>query len=125
MAYKYFLPHELRCSHCGAEKMQSHFMEKVIILRELLGFPFIVTSAYRCENHPIESRKDSPGAHTTGQALDINVYGNNAHRLLDAALRAGFSGIGISQKGKHSERFIHLDNLGTSDDRPRPTVWSY
>ena len=71
MAYKYFLPHELRCSHCGAERMQPHFMENVIILRELLGFPFIVTSAYRCKNHPIEVRKDSPGAHTTGQALSL------------------------------------------------------
>ena len=125
MAYKYFLPHELRCSHCAAERMQPHFMENIITLRELLGFPFIVTSAYRCKNHPIEVRKDSPGAHTTGQALDINVYGNNAHRLLDAALRAGFSGVGISQKGEHLKRFIHLDNLGTSDTRPRPTVWSY
>ena len=125
MAYKYFSKDELRCSHCGAERMQPHFMENVITLRELLGFPFIVTSAYRCQNHPIEVRKDSPGAHTTGQALDIHVYGNNAHRLLDAALRAGFSGVGISQKGEHSERFIHLDNLGTSDTRPRPTVWSY
>lgn len=95
------------------------------MLRELLGFPFVVTSAYRCTNHPIEARKDSPGAHTTGQALDINVYGNNAHRLLDAALRTGFSGIGIAQKGEHSIRFIHLDDLGNSDDRPRPTVWSY
>jgi zinc D-Ala-D-Ala carboxypeptidase len=95
------------------------------MLRELLGFPFVVTSAYRCKNHPVEARKDSPGAHTTGQALDINVYGNNAHRLLDAALRAGFSGVGIAQKGEHSIRFVHLDDLGNSDDRPRPTVWSY
>ena len=125
MTYKYFQAHELRCSHCGVERMQPHFMENIILLRELLGFPFIVTSGFRCQNHPIETRKDSPGAHTTGQALDIQVYGNNAHRLLDAALRAGFSGVGISQKGEHSERFIHLDNLGNADDRPRPTVWSY
>jgi len=125
MPYKYFTEDELRCSHCGINNMNNLFMQRIVMLRELLGFPFVVTSAYRCKNHPIESRKDSPGAHTTGQALDINVYGNNAHRLLDAALRAGFSGVGISQKGEHLKRFIHLDNLSTSDDRPRPTVWSY
>ena len=125
MPYKYFTEDELRCSHCGINNMNNLFMQRIVMLRELLGFPFVVTSAYRCKDHPIESRKDSPGAHTTGQALDINVYGNNAHRLLDAALRAGFSGVGIAQKGEHSIRFIHLDDLGNSDDRPRPTVWSY
>jgi len=125
MPYKYFTEDELRCSHCGINNMNNLFMQRIVMLRELLGFPFVVTSAYRCTNHPIEARKDSPGAHTTGQALDINVYGNNAHRLLDAALRAGFSGVGIAQKGEHSIRFIHLDDLGNSDDRPRPTVWSY
>ena len=125
MPYKYFTEDELRCSHCGINNMNNLFMQRIVMLRELLGFPFVVTSAYRCQNHPVEARKDSPGAHTTGQALDINVYGNNAHRLLDAALRAGFSGVGIAQKGEHSIRFIHLDDLGNSDDRPRPTVWSY
>jgi zinc D-Ala-D-Ala carboxypeptidase len=100
-------------------------MQRIVMLRELLGFPFVVTSAYRCKDHPIEARKDSPGAHETGQALDIHVYGNNAHRLLDAALREGFSGVGVSQRGEYSKRFIHLDNLGNSNDRPRPTVWSY
>ena len=125
MPYKYFTEDELRCSHCGINNMNNLFMQRIVMLRELLGFPFVVTSAYRCKNHPVEARKDSPGAHTTGQALDINVYGNNAHRLLDAALRAGFSGVGIAQKGEHSIRFIHLDDLGNSDDRPRPTVWSY
>ena len=125
MSYKYFEDYELRCSHCGDERMQPHFMEHIIVLRELLGFPFVVTSGYRCPNHPIEAPKESPGAHTTGMAMDIQVSGNNAHRLLDAALRAGFSGIGISQKGDHSTRFIHLDKIGNSEDRPRPTVWSY
>ena len=114
-----------RCSHCGAKRMQPHFMEHIIVLRELLGFPFVVTSAYRCPDHPIEAAKEAPGAHTTGMAIDIQVYGNNAHRLLDAALRAGFSGIGISQKGDHSTRFIHLDKIGSLEGRPRPTVWSY
>tara|TARA_Y100001951_G_C11063891_1_gene142338 strand:+ start:70 stop:453 length:384 start_codon:yes stop_codon:yes gene_type:complete len=123
--YKYFTDEELACSHCNKMYMHMGFMRKIEELRELLGFPFIVTSGFRCRVHPIEVRKNSPGPHTTGQALDINVYGNNAHRLLDAALRAGFNGVGIAQKGGHSERFIHLDDLSNSDARPRPTVWSY
>ena len=125
MEYKYFEDYELRCSHCGVEEMQPHFMEHIIVLRELLGFPFVVTSAYRCPDHPIEAAKEAPGVHTTGMAIDIQVSGSNAHRLLDAALRAGFSGIGVSQRGSHATRFLHLDKASNSEGRPRPGVWSY
>ena len=125
MAYRYFTDKELSCYHCGKEDMQPSFMEDIIKLRELLGFPLVVTSAYRCPNHPIEAPKKTPGAHSTGMAIDIRIAGNNAHRLLDAALRAGFSGIGVSQKGNYAERFLHLDKVASSEGRPRPTVWSY
>jgi hypothetical protein len=43
--------------------------------------------------------------------------------VLRAALNAGFTGIGVKQKGKG--RFIHLDDIEDSGDRPRPWVWSY
>jgi hypothetical protein len=38
-------------------------------------------------------------------------------------MKMGFSGIGVSQKG--DSRFIHLDDLEDSNERPRPWVWSY
>ena len=99
-------------------------MVRIEALREQLGFPFPVNSAYRCPDHPIEARKSKAGAHSTGQAIDIGVRGEKAHILLDAALQAGFTGIGINQKGSNG-RFIHLDDIENSPERPRPTVWSY
>jgi len=42
-----------------------------------------------------------------------------AHRLLVLACAAGFTGIGVAQKG--NGRFIHLDDL----QEGRPAVWSY
>ena len=45
---KYFTKEELTCSHCGASDIDAPFMEKVESLREELGFPFPVNSAYRC-----------------------------------------------------------------------------
>ena len=125
MSYKYFTDEELACSHCGKVYMHIDFMRKIELLRKHLGFPFIVTSGFRCSTHPIEAAKASPGAHTTGQAMDIQVAGNNAHKLLAMALKGGMSGIGVAQKGPHGQRFIHLDNLDHSVERPRPTVWSY
>lgn len=123
MTYKYFTESELACSHCNQRGIDEQFMSKIESLREELGFPFIVTSGYRCEQHPIEARKTSSGAHTTGRALDISVSGERAFRLLSGALSAGFTGIGVNQKG--SSRFIHLDDIENSITKPRPWVWSY
>jgi len=121
--YKYFSTEELQCQHCGAKGMNKSFMIKVEALRHELNFPFVVTSAYRCKDHPIEARKSSPGAHESGRAIDIGVSGEKAYRLLQAALRLGMTGIGVNQKG--SGRFIHLDDLENEEGRPRPWVWSY
>ena len=121
--YKYFTEEELVCRHCNETGMNDEFMHKVDALREKMGFSFPVNSAYRCKHHPIEGRKASPGAHESGRALDIGVRGNQAYKLVQAAIEAGFTGIGISQKG--GARFIHLDDLPDSEGRPRPHIWSY
>ena len=121
--YKYFSMDELKCQHCGEQGMDEAFMIKIEALRHELGFPFTVTSAYRCKDHIIERKKKTPGAHASGHAIDIAVSGNQAHRLLDAAFRVGMTGIGVNQKGNN--RFIHLDDLEWDENRPRPWVWSY
>ena len=121
--YKYFTDDELKCQHCGEEGIDEYFMAKVDNLREELGFAFPVTSGYRCPDHPIEARKKAPGAHTTGQAIDIGVSGNEAYMLIEAAIRDNFTGIGINQKG--DSRFIHLDIIPHSSSSPRPWIWSY
>ena len=121
--YKYFTEEELVCRHCNEVGIDDEFMQKVDALREKMGFSFPVNSAYRCANHPIEARKASPGAHASGRAIDIGVSHKTAYRLVQGALEAGFTGIGISQKGP--TRFIHLDDLEDSENRPRPHIWSY
>jgi len=45
-------------------------------------------------------------------------------RLVDIARKHGISGVGISQRGLHAKRFIHVDTL-SDDKHPRPTMWSY
>jgi zinc D-Ala-D-Ala carboxypeptidase len=111
---------EFNCSHCGVNKMTPEFMAKLQALRTSYGKPMRVTSGYRCPQHPIEAKKAAPGAHASGCACDIGVEGADAHRLLTLALGAGFTGIGVQQKG--TGRFIHLDTMTTG---ARPTIWSY
>lgn len=121
--YKYFTEEELECKHCQSRGIDPEFMKKIDALREKMGFSFPVNSAYRCPAHPLEARKASPGAHASGRALDIMVSHDKAYRLVQGALEAGFTGIGVSQKG--GVRFIHLDDLENSEGRPRPHIWSY
>ena len=119
----YFNQHEFTCSHTGKCDMDSNFINKLNELRVAFGKPMRITSGFRDVTHPIEAKKSSPGAHTTGQAADIAVSREDAFDLLSLALTKGFTGIGIEQKG--SGRFIHLDTLKNSPERPRPTIWSY
>jgi len=118
--YPNFKAAEFNCTHCGKNEMQPEFMARLQSLRTAYGKPMRITSGYRCKDHPIEAKKAAPGAHASGCACDIGVEGADAHRLLTYAFAAGFTGIGVQQKG--TGRFIHLDTL----TKPlRPTVWSY
>lgn len=116
-----FKKEEFQCKHTGKDGMNEEFMHKLQALRNEYGKPMRITSGFRDKTHPIEAAKASPGAHFTGRACDVAVQGEDALRLVSLAVKHGFTGIGVQQKG--SGRFIHLDDLGNG--WPRPTIWSY
>jgi zinc D-Ala-D-Ala carboxypeptidase len=118
--YPNFKSSEFACKHCGKVEMQPVFMDKLQQLRNAYGKPMIITSGYRCSDHPVESKKGAPGVHTMGVAADVAVSGTDAYKLLSLAFAHGFTGIGVNQKG--GSRFLHLD---TWQESPRPNVWSY
>jgi uncharacterized protein YcbK (DUF882 family) len=106
--------------------MAPRFMRRLVELRKKLNFPLILTSAYRCPEYNARvSSTGSSGPHTTGQAVDIAVYGYRAAKLVGLARKYGFTGVGLKQKGPHVGRFVHLDDLEEADGRPRPWVWTY
>ena len=117
----YFTRKELECTHCGECHMDERFMQWMVMLRERCAFPFIVTSAYRCPEHPIEQAKKSPGSHSRGVALDIKVSGKRAYTLVREAMDLRFLGIGIYQEGPKESRHVHLDM--DTEGAPRPAVW--
>ena len=107
--------------------MNSNFVGLLNQIREDFGKPMAISSGYRCENHPAERKKDSPGSHSTGWAADVAVQGADAQRLIEVALKHGITGLGVNQKGSVG-RFIHLDQVppgGAHKPFARPTVWSY
>lgn len=123
---RHFAHSELRCAHCGENRMDPMFLVLLEEVRVALGRPMILTSAYRCPEYNARiSSTGAHGPHTTGQAVDVAVYGDRAVMLVWHALRAGFTGIGVKQHGPKSGRFVHLDTLSPGGRAPRPWIWSY
>lgn len=119
----FFSREEFDCSHTGKYEMRKATMNRLLLVRKEFNAPMNVSSGYRDPTHPVEAKKDAPGAHTTGCAVDILVAGGDALRLLQIALKHGFTGIGVQQKG--ASRFIHLDDFEGIPSMPRPWIWSY
>ena len=120
--YKYFTEDELKCRHTGECNMDDDFMKVLEAIREECAFGFVVTSAYRSPEHPIEAKKSRPGAHASGKAVDILVNREQAFKVIEVALKHGVKRIGVAQKGDVGSRFIHLD---MDETRASPRVWSY
>jgi len=119
---KYFSIQELQCPCCGRSNMQSSFLEKLDALREDCNFPFVISSAYRCEEHNKAVGGKSGSAHMQGRAVDIVCYGSRAFDVVRKAAKHGMTGIGVEQSGPHEKRFIHIDD---TDGETRPWCWSY
>lgn len=123
-AAKYFSEKELACQcGCNEAPIDEEFLFKLDALREAYGKPIIISSGYRCSNHPIEAKKSKPGSHASGKAADIAVSHEDAYNVLVIAIGLGFKRIGVQQKG--SGRFIHLDTATAEEGFATPSIWSY
>ena len=124
--YQYFEYDDFQCQ-CGCDRneMSRGIITQLDAMRDILGFPIIVSSGYRCLRHPIEVAKvGGGGPHTTGLAADVALSHLRGYRFTELAFQRGFfKGYGFSQKGRI--RFIHIDTCKAQIGRPRPHLWSY
>lgn len=113
--FKYFDISEFDCQETGKNNMSLTFIDKLDELREMCGFPFVITSGYRDATHSKEVIKDRPGSHALGIASDIRVHhGSDRYKIVQHAQELGFSGIGIAKT------FVHLDLRETDK-----VIWTY
>lgn len=122
-----FSHQEMACRETGECRYDLKFLVALQALRSQCGFALSVSSGYRSPQHSAERDKAQPGAHTYGCAVDLKVSGDKAYIVLREALKMGFTGIGIAQRGDHAKRFIHLDRMSTkvAPGFPRPALFSY
>lgn len=118
---------EFACRGTGLAMMHPEFMDRLQALRTEFAAPMRITSGYRSPVYnALVSKTGASGPHTTGRAADVAVSGGSALRLVQLALKHGFTGIGVAQKGVRASRYIHLDDLRETDGFPaRPNIWSY
>ena len=118
LACKNFTEEELACNHCGENKCQDEMVSLLQKLRDDVGFPIKISSGYRCPawNKSVGGHPNS--SHMEGLAIDIACSGGKALKIVEAAIRLGFVGVGISQRGS---KFVHLDLKKT----PTKRLWSY
>lgn len=107
---KNFSRHEFKC-RCGCGKIggSPKFMQGVKMLqkiRDKLGVPLVVCSAYRCPKHNKAVGGAAKSRHTFGDAFDIAVpKGLTVDKLAAEARAVGFTGIGRYYK----QNFVHMD----------------
>ena len=116
-----FSVNEMTCKcGCGRHEMDGEFMRMLQTLHDEMLGPLRVSSGFRCEDHnEMVSITGRTGSHTQARATDILISGERAMVLFEKARQIGFSGIGLSQKGDHAYRFVHLGTL------PRKALFSY
>lgn len=111
---QYFTDDELKCKCCGALIIDTVFRIRLNLARHLAGFPFRITSGYRCEKHNKEVGSTSLN-HVRGMAADVKCVDSKQRFLMVRAMQqAALLGIGIGKT------FVHCDT-----NRTNPSIWTY
>ena len=115
---KHFEPSEFTCNGVECyEQMSDNLLLSLGVARQIAGIPFHINSSWRDEdtNQRVGGKPNS--AHLRGNAVDI-ACANSSDRYLivDAAMAAGFTRIGIGNT------FVHLD---VDKDLPDNVIWTY
>lgn len=108
-----FTPYEISCNGTGVLYVDPEAMDKLQALRDLCGYAFTPTSAYRTEAHNAVIGGATRSMHLLGIAFDVPAIGMSVAELGQLAASVGFKGIGLYTR----KNFVHMDA------RPWREVW--
>lgn len=84
-------------------------------IRTEYGKPLVISSAYRCPEHPDEASKAKAGRHSMGIAFDVRLpWGADRMELFRIAMKHGARRFGFANS------FLHIDF-----DTTGATCWGY
>lgn len=100
-----FSPQELACRGTGKLAVDERSMDMLQELRNKLGRPIILNSAYRSPEHNKRVGGAKGSLHMKALAYDCRMDNHDPHVFMEAAYAVGFRGIGqYADKG-----FTHID----------------
>jgi zinc D-Ala-D-Ala carboxypeptidase len=111
-----FSPREIACKGTGELIVDDDALGKLQSLREYLGKPLILTSAYRSASHNKRVGGAKASKHMEGIAFDVRMENHDPHVFEAAARAVGFTGFGYYRKSG----FMHVD---TGPARSWGTPW--
>jgi len=111
-----FSPREMACKGTGKLMINSDAMDKLQALRDALGKPLIITSAYRSPEHNRAVGGATKSKHMAGIAFDVRMDNHEPEVFEFEAMKAGFTGFGYYPKSG----FMHID---TGPERTWGTPW--
>jgi len=103
--WKNFSPSEIACRGTGQLKLHPEALDKLQALRDRLGKPLILRSAYRSPEHNRRVGGAPQSKHMEGTAFDISMSNHDPVTFEAAAREVGFLGFGYYPRSG----FIHID----------------
>jgi hypothetical protein len=100
-----FSPAEIACRGSGSLRINEEALDKLQALRDRLGKPLIVRSAYRSPAHNRAVGGASRSKHLDGTAFDIAMDNHDPAAFEAAARAVGFKGFGFYPRSG----FMHID----------------
>ncbi len=107
---------EFECRCCGQVKLDPQLLAGLQTLRDKLGQPVVLTSAYRCPQHNAAIGGAERSQHMLGKAADISLRNMplSIAELVKLAEEIGFRGIGL-----YRSPMLHVDT------RETPARWDW
>lgn len=100
-----FSPAELACRGTGQLMIDEDALGRLQALRDLLGKPIIVLSAYRSPEHNRRVGGAKASQHLAARAFDVSMANHDPAAFETAARAVGFTGFGYYPK----QNFMHID----------------
>ena len=100
-----FSPEEIACRGDGKIQINEAALDKLQALRDRLGVPLIVHSAYRSPDYNRRVGGATHSMHLQGAAFDISMANHDPESFKAAARAVGFTGFGFYPR----QNFMHVD----------------
>lgn len=100
-----FSPEEIACRGDGAIRINEAALDKLQALRDQLGAPLIVHSAYRNPEYNRQVGGAKHSMHLRAKAFDISMANHDPADFEVAAREVGFTGFGFYPR----QNFMHID----------------